>query len=894
MERELRRLQPSPPSMRKPSLIGWAFSLPALLVLYDERGDDSENDDTTHVVTDARQTTTTYGYNNRHQITSLTYNVSGDPAGQTTATSNVSFGYDAAGNRTAMSDGLGAASYVYNNLAQMSSETRTFTGLSSYTLSYGYNLAGELSSVTNPWGAQVGYGYDKAGRLQNVSGSGYAGVSNYASSLSYRAFGAIKGMNYGDGHSLSTGYDNRLRATTWNVSGVLGYNYTYNDTYLHESTGRVTYAQNIYDSTLDRSYEYDHVGRLAISHSGTEARAHVFDGNLWGTMDGPYSQGYDYDVWGNVTHKYGWGGEVQGGGAGQSSDIYYSYTGNRRNGFGYDAAGNVTNDGTQTFLYDATGQQTYASGLGAGGSAPTFTDDPLNPPNQPKTDIKLVHLTELRSAVNALRVRAGLAAFTTWNPDPNPTQPNVTLVHHDHITQLRTKLEEALTALHLPVGGYAHSGPNQGDPIYAVDFQELRDKIKGAWTALASSSLSQSYDGEGLRVKKTEYGWTTWYLRSSVLGGQVIAEVDGNNVWQRGYVYAGSNLMAVQQSGVFWMHEDPVTKSKRTTDINGNTISSVELDPWGADTNRSSSAAFQPRKYTSYDRDGNGTDDAMFRRYNRMNSRFDQPDPYEGSYDFTNPQSFNRYAYTQNDPVSFVDPSGLLIAISHTECTSVTIDGETSGSCRTIWTFVDIGNGPGGGGGREPGGGGGGGGPQKPGQNPNCIERSVEGGRLAGRGLEERTSSITGPSGFPIHDGEHVLVPPGTTANVTALPLMAGRILHSGRQTGDLTSPSYPYSVVDILLNTLINGQQYVMTLKDMFYDTGKLSGSVNPGDRLGSVEGHVNPNDEAGLHVTLYPYSVYKQDIQSKGFGPAARSSVPFKSLMSAGHDPQSPFRCP
>src|SRR5205807_180661 len=134
---------------------------------------------------------------------------------------------------------------------------------------------------------------------------------------------AIKGMSYGNGRSLSTGYDNRLRPTTWNVSGVLGYNYTYNDTYLHESTGRVSHAQNIYDATLDRSYEYDHLGRLAISHSGTEARAHVFDGNLWGTMDGPYSQGYDYDVWGNVTHKYGWGGEVQGGNAGQSSDIYY-------------------------------------------------------------------------------------------------------------------------------------------------------------------------------------------------------------------------------------------------------------------------------------------------------------------------------------------------------------------------------------------------------------------------------------------------------------------------------------------------------------------------------------------------------------------------------------------
>ncbi len=299
-------------------------------------------------------------------------------------------------------------------------------------------------------------------------------------------------------------------------------------------------TQNIADGTLDRSYEYDHVGRLAFSHSGAEARAHAYSGQ-WGTMDGPYSHGYEYDVWGNLTHRYGWGGEVQGGGAGQSSDIYYYHdTHNRRTGFSYDNAGNLTFDGGQNFTYDATGQQTNAS-----------------------------------------------------------------------------------------YSGY---------------------------------SLQQSYDGDGLRVKKVDNGWTTYYLRSSVLGGQVVAEISWFSVawgWNRGYVYACSQLLAVQQGGVNWMHEDPITKSKRVTNSAGNVVSTIELDPWGADTSRSSNAAFQPKKFTSYERDSNGTDEAMFRRYNRWHSRFDQPDPYDGSYDMSDPQSFNRYSYTQNDPVNFVDPTGL-------------------------------------------------------------------------------------------------------------------------------------------------------------------------------------------------------------------------------------------
>jgi hypothetical protein len=127
----------------------------------------------------------------------------------------------------------------------------------------------------------------------NVSGSDYAGLSSYVDSLSYRAFGGIKGVNYHNGRALSVSYDNRLRATEWKVVSVQDYKYFYD--YFHEHTGRVTYAQNVNDGKLDRSFEYDHLGRLAFAHSGAEARAHAYSGQ-WGTMDGPFSLGFEYDV----------------------------------------------------------------------------------------------------------------------------------------------------------------------------------------------------------------------------------------------------------------------------------------------------------------------------------------------------------------------------------------------------------------------------------------------------------------------------------------------------------------------------------------------------------------------------------------------------------------------
>src|SRR5438552_12994949 len=123
----------------------------------------------------------------------------------------------------------------------------------------------------------------------------------------------------------------RLRATNWTVSNTLGYNYYYD--YLNEHTGRVSYAQNTGDGTFERSYEYDNVGRLIVSHSGAEARAHVGLG-AWGTMNGPYSLGFNYDQWGNMTDRYGWGGEVQLGSPGVSTDMPITYTAkNQRNNF---------------------------------------------------------------------------------------------------------------------------------------------------------------------------------------------------------------------------------------------------------------------------------------------------------------------------------------------------------------------------------------------------------------------------------------------------------------------------------------------------------------------------------------------------------------------------------
>ena len=64
-----------------------------------------------------------------------------------------------------------------------------------------------------------------------------------------------------------------------------------------------------------------------------------------------------------------------------------------------------------------------------------------------------------------------------------------------------------------------------------------------------------------LRGKKVDNGVATYYVRSSVLGGQVVAEINSSGTWTRGYVYLGGQLIALQYSGVYWVHQEPYSKA---------------------------------------------------------------------------------------------------------------------------------------------------------------------------------------------------------------------------------------------------------------------------------------------------------------------------------------------
>ncbi len=172
------------------------------------------------------------------------------------------------------------------------------------------------------------------------------------------------------------------------------------------------------------------------------------------------------------------------------------------------------------------------------------------------------------------------------------------------------------------------------------------DKNSSCITARLDATRSvQSYsfyDGRG-EVTQTFDNWTslnawsTQDIEYDVMGRAFRA---GNPHYSSGY----SPTNPINPTG-FW--------ATRTFDNLGR-VKMVTM-PTG-DANPSSTTTVQTERD-----DTTGLDHTWWRKYDNLSGRWTSADPYRGSMSLADPQSFNRYAYVQNDPVNFVDPSGLLL-----------------------------------------------------------------------------------------------------------------------------------------------------------------------------------------------------------------------------------------
>ena len=240
-------------------------------------------------------------------------------------------------------------------------------GRGSFPFIYGYDLAGDLTSIKYTSGRTVTYAYNAA--MQAVSAVDTANSINYATgtcqpsstSVCYAPTGALSSVLNGKtgsfGITASYTYNNRLEPSTAVISSSngtpLNLSYGFTDSNGHNN-GNVMSIANNNVTARTQTFTYDTLNRLASGHSAATSGA-----NCWGLS-------YSYDRYGNMTSSVLPG--YTGTGCSETAFAIAADAHNHLNAapYSYDAAGNMTHDGANGYTYDAQSQMTTVAPLGGG------------------------------------------------------------------------------------------------------------------------------------------------------------------------------------------------------------------------------------------------------------------------------------------------------------------------------------------------------------------------------------------------------------------------------------------------------------------------------------------------------------------------------------------------
>jgi RHS repeat-associated protein len=259
--------------------------------------------------TDARNETGTYLYDALNRVTGLDY---GDES--------ISFTYDTGtgnkGRLIAVDDDSGSTEWTYTSLGRFAMRVQTM-GSVSKTVGYGYNSAGQLTSVTTPSGQTLTYAYSN-NRISGITINSTTLLNN----VLYEPFGPARAWTWGNSTSSTRDSDLDGNAESIASAGSL--------TYSHDDAFRITGITDLEDSSQTWGYGYDSLDRLATASKTGLSQAWTYDAN---------------------------GNRLTEGGT-QSSTFTIATTSNRLM--------SVSGATTRTYSYDAAGHTTGYAGLTLG------------------------------------------------------------------------------------------------------------------------------------------------------------------------------------------------------------------------------------------------------------------------------------------------------------------------------------------------------------------------------------------------------------------------------------------------------------------------------------------------------------------------------------------------
>jgi RHS repeat-associated protein len=330
-------------------------------------------------VSDPKGNAIGYGYDNRGNLTNITYadgssetfgydsngnlTISANRRGQTLQYtydanfrliqkdypngSSATFTYDDRGNLLTATDGDSSTSFAYDSndrLIQVTDSDGRF-------LSYTYDDIGRRTQMTDSLGNQVNYSYDSLGRLSRLTD----GSNNLIAAYTYDAVGQLSRNDNGNGTYTTYSYDpagQLISLANYKADGSINsrFDYTYNElgqqtsmttlegttNYGYDASGQLTSVSLPDQRSIQ--YEYDEVGnRIKVTDSGTTTDYSTNNLNQYTAVGGAT---YRYDTDGNLIEKTE---------AGNTSTYIYDAE-NRLTGV-------TTPEGSWSYEYDALGNR---------------------------------------------------------------------------------------------------------------------------------------------------------------------------------------------------------------------------------------------------------------------------------------------------------------------------------------------------------------------------------------------------------------------------------------------------------------------------------------------------------------------------------------------------------
>src|SRR5882672_9033312 len=296
--------------------------------------------------------TLSYCYDSLHRLTSKAYTTQSCPMASADVTAAYDQGTNGIGHRTGMTDSSGSAAWTYDTVGRVASETRVTASVTK-TTSYTYNLDSSIQSMTYPSTRVVNYSYGGAGRA--LSAIDPTGPINYVTAATYAPQGALYRFTNGSSIAGAMTYNSRLQplqlyfTTGTIVSGTLTQLQqaacpTTTATLMSRSyafglgtndNGNVISITNCRDTNRTQNFTYDPLNRIQTAYASGP------NGSNWG-------EDFTIDAWGNLTNR-----ALHTGKAIYEPLNAPALASNELVGFGYDAAGNMTSNGTDAYTYDS-------------------------------------------------------------------------------------------------------------------------------------------------------------------------------------------------------------------------------------------------------------------------------------------------------------------------------------------------------------------------------------------------------------------------------------------------------------------------------------------------------------------------------------------------------------